>query len=486
MKGPNSFILSNSSKDESKAAKLLSPYSKQVRSLVLGNYQLWWNCEISGNEFKIEVKEGSLLVLGTARPLSANTTIDRYWIKQQWSNNFTQLFSLISGSYCFIHFDYKRESITIYNNPLGEFPIYFFKSNDQLFVTSEIKVIPNLSVPSSKLVAFGQFVNIQNRKNDFCIFQNWKKLKPQHCLKIKNDSISVLPLVLKKEFHKSILEILTEQLQQRLWQNTRCCLPLSSGIDSATVGSLLHKKNLVFDSYTIGTEFGNEFDGARISSQFVQSINHTELAILQEEFWTAFIHGIYLNEFTHPTYAEGYVGYYKIMEASSTHTSKVMTGYGADVLLGDIGSNTKMNTIDFVQHYINQGNISGEFHPFMAHYFNQEIVHLYWNVRMLNYSLQLSDRDKSHKNTSKVKFRKQLQEAEILPDEIIYLKKQAFHTGAGFPRMLNVLLSRKDDDYHYKTKVLYIILKLLFEGQISYKEITLLMVREKLESYDFK
>ena len=65
--------------------------------------------------------------------------------------------------------------------------------------------------------------------------------------------------------------------------------------------------------------------------------NFKEIIINSTEFLTAFLNIVDANEIADPIYAEGFAGYYKIAEyAHHHHIKKLLTGYGADLIFGDL------------------------------------------------------------------------------------------------------------------------------------------------------
>ena len=74
-------------------------------------------------------------------------------------------------------------------------------------------------------------------------------------------------------------------------KNKRIGIPLSGGLDSGIIAAMAKKEVKNLQSFTIGTELGNEFDQAREAATFLGT-KHTEIFIDNDGFMDSVLHGI--------------------------------------------------------------------------------------------------------------------------------------------------------------------------------------------------
>ncbi len=232
-------------------------------------------------------------------------------------------------------------------------------------------------------------------------------------------------------------------------------VPISGGIDSATVAAFLQTHSRVY-SYTLGTEAGNEYKGAAENANFIGTV-HKEVFIDSEAYMYILEQCISLQEFMDIRYAEGFVGFYKIYEnASQDSIYQIFTGYGADLILGDIqGLEDKTTCNKVAKRALIRTNYTGEMDDAIANNFECQIHHPFLTAEIINFALSLPYSYKLYKNQVKYILRKLLSEQQLLPESVINHPKVGFSQGAAFDKVLAKMLKIHPYDYTSKQLFLY-------------------------------
>lgn len=397
---------------------------------------------------------------------------------------------LLSGAFAILIFSEYKKELTIFSDATGQMPIFYYQNGEELFLTSELKSICNSDVLPINLVPEKHFLDFANHHSSYSFLEGWKKMMAGKIYKfnysdgkiaITDHTFSEIKIQ-KNEFDfesalQFIFNNLSEQIAIATHSSIRVGIPLSGGLDSGIIAALTKKHIKNLNSYTIGTELGNEFSQAREAAQFLDT-KHTEIFIDNEGFMESVMHGIYLNEFAHPVYAEGYPGFYHIFKTANQEIDNFITGYGADLILGDIYNLEDKSTINAIsEHACHHTQWTGEFSPFIANHFNTNIIHPFWNIELINNAISLPWQYKYKGEEVKYVLREMAVAKQLLPKDYAWRKKTAFNVGSSTDKLLAKMLNISDyKDYEAKGKFLFKVLREIFEqgkyyDQLNYKTI---------------
>lgn len=499
---PKSFLASiGSNKLEGLKNGLLNlfPRTETYQLLDFDDFQIGFNGIHKTNFYFFDQQtELAFFVIGSIRNLDAVFNSSKLGVSFTDAEKIALLYGklgisfakLLFGAFAVIIFNESKKELQVLTDTTGQMPIYFVKNGEELFLTSELKVFSNRDLFPIKLIEQKKFLDFANHASKYCFLAGFEKIIAgtvytfnyyEAKIKIQHKSFSEIKISENKtDFEESLMLIYTNLMAQVLSginKNKRIGIPLSGGLDSGIIAAMAKKEVKNLQSFTIGTELGNEFDQAREAATFLGT-KHTEIFIDNDGFMDSVLHGIYLNEFAHPVYAEGYPGFYHIFKKAHNEIDTYITGYGADLILGDIYNLEDKSTINKIsEHACHHTQWTGEFSPFIAGHFNAEIIHPFWNLELINMAISLPWHYKYKGEEVKFILREMAVRKKLLPKDYAWRKKTAFNVGSSTDKLLAKMLQIEDyKDYESKGKFLYKVLQYLFvDGnkldQLDYKSL---------------
>jgi len=372
----------------------------------------------------------------------------------------------VSGDFSYIidNFDFKIIENQIF--------IHIADHQHSLFLFEDSSTI----IISSKQKYFKLFDNISLEaisKEDF-ILQDWCKEKSsflKNVYKVTPDSILILdtdkchytiqksspvsPRKWEGNFEEAISKLNILLKKYTICDNNKVAVPISGGIDSATIAAYAHTHSKVF-TYTIGTNEGNEYEGAAANANYIGTI-HKEISIEDEEYMHILDHCITLQEFLDVRYAEGFVGFYKVYEyASSKNIFQIYTGYGADLIFGDIfGLEDRTTSSAIAAQALERTAYTGELGNGIAQNFSCSTLHPFLNNEIVEFALGIPYTYKYCNDEVKFIMRELLSRNKTLPQSIISHPKIGFSQGAAFDKVFAKMIKTQSNDYRAKQLYLY-------------------------------
>jgi len=401
------------------------------------------------------------------------------------------------GCFAFIINDQQTKQLHFTIGNTGLMPAYNVKDDKQIIVTSELKAFRKTDVFERKMMPLDsyQYEYTKHVEQDFCFLQNVKRIIPGYfytvnysaALQITSTPLqpvhSAIKLVSAIEAKEEVYKLLEENIQDKMAAKD-VAVTVSGGVDSGVIAAMLAKHATKVSTYTIGTDFGDEFDNAKEVHQLISSKHH-EIHIDDEEFWKGFTEGIWHNEFCDPLYAEGYVGFYHALQQANTDATQMFTGYGADLILGDflnIGDRSTINS--FSEYWCKRASWTGEMSPYLAQALNMEIIHPFWEIELINYGLSIPFELKYKGDEVKAILREMAEEKKLLTEAIAWRKKNAFTTGASLDKLFSHCLGIPDaKNYRFKSIFLYFIFEAMFVNDQERNAIDLQSLIQKTKLY---
>jgi carbapenam-3-carboxylate synthase len=371
----------------------------------------------------------------------------------------TAALNLLEGTYYII----IRESdkLSVFGDILGQMPLYYTKT-PSIFITSSIKLLAQMSHFKPTLKPFEDFQE-EKRNPDYSPFTNLNKLKPDDFLVlsrfsvecVKKPATNYLGLFLPNE-GTNFVHLLDQQVKHLSHHDLPIGVPLSGGIDSSTICALLKKNQKELYTYSIGTEDRNEFEFSTAVANHLKCVNKKKL-ITENDVNPLMQNLIEFNEMFDALAIEILLPFEMIYQmAVADGVKNLATGYGSDLILGGTLFNKPLNTLHYESVKLIQRTYwTNEFVNTNAQRYDVSVVHPFWNPGLIKYGLNILPHLKMKNGIEKYIFRKIVDEANLLPDSIVWRKKIGIHEGSGLngliKRALNTNRQSEIDLYIYET-----------------------------------
>lgn len=403
---------------------------------------------------------------------------------------------LLKGSFAL--FIYDEAKVYFYISLDGKIPGYIIQQNEQLFITSELKAFRNTNYFSRKLIPIEsyQYAYTSETSQTFSLMQDCNRIIPGVLYQIElNNSnkikcTTVKSIISKPDFididaaKQKLFNLLNDSIISKQNDKTPVAVALSGGVDSGTILGLLSKANNNIHTFSIGTEFGNEYDKAKISADFCLANHHT-IFINDDDYREGILHAIFYNELCDPLYAEGYVAFYHFFKQASKYANTFFTGYGADLILGNMHKTQDTNNINNINAaWCKRTSWTGELSSYLANYFNCEMHFPFWNEDIINFGLSLPIEQIQNKENEKIILRTMSDEMQLTHKDIAWNKKTALTQGTSLDKLFSKILNiEHNNNYYFKSIFLYYLYKDFFVNDKNINEIDFNYLIQKTKNY---
>lgn len=265
-----------------------------------------------------------------------------------------QTLNMLDGVYSFILYDTNKDKNNVYvaRDPFGVRPLY------KLYNMNDVDELFNIYGFASELKCLEYFYN-QNTNNyrieqfepgTYSVFQYNNDLKIRWNEIISNKSYFLPSFIItspindisesKEEFFSCISNGLNNAIIKRCVTTERpvACL-LSGGLDSSLIAALVadyfRGNGKQIETYSIGLKNSEDIKYARIVSDYIQS-NHTEIIVTEEQMFNAIPEVIKAIETYDTTTVRASIGNYLIGKHITTNSDAkvIFNGDGSDELFG--------------------------------------------------------------------------------------------------------------------------------------------------------
>lgn len=353
--------------------------------------------------------------------------------------------SLLKGVFAGIIIEYDMTNKTVhmfsFRDRLGIRPLFYAISENGLCLSSEIKGLPTLSADIKSYYepfppgnySISTFKYNQTSEISLSFKQYWSiyNLNKINCV----DEIGVI--------HENIRNRLETSVIQRMQSDRPICCLLSGGLDSSLISALVSKNTShPVHTFSIGFEGGTDFMYAKMVADHIKSI-HTEVIITKDEALESIEHVIKLCETYDTTTIRASVWQYLLCKYISEKTDfkVVMMGDGSDELCGGyIYFNKSPNSTE--SHTECQKLLSEIHHfdvlradravacsgletrvPFLDSDFVEYYMSIHPDIRFPR------DESTGENKIEKYLLRQSFASTDILPNEVLWRKKEAFSDG---------------------------------------------------------
>ena len=415
-----------------------------------------------------------------------------------------QTLQMLDGvfSFCLIdHCVYTNASkLYIARDPYGVRPLYILKPtnygkqnlfDDQIFaVASEMKMLTLLCNRENKGCKKRMYSIEQFNPGSYTFAELIHNLSPKWSI-IKNNvqyhqtGFSSCIYDLKKytdnnynEIYKNIQYYLVNAVEKRCCTTDRpiACL-LSGGLDSSLITALVNEYNKrngnkQLETYSIGIEGSDDLKYAKKVAEYLDT-NHTEIVLQEQDFLDAIPNVIYDIESYDTTTVRASIGNWLIGKYISEHSDAkvVFNGDGSDELTGGylyVGSAPDMIEYDKecrrLLQYIHTFDVLRSDKCISSHgleprtpFLDREWVQYYLTIP-IEIRCKLRKNNNTHKepyvekhllrNAFHIDHFKDSNDKQLLPDEILFRRKEAFSDGVSkHTRSLYEIIQEHAENY---------------------------------------
>ena len=264
-----------------------------------------------------------------------------------------------NGMFAFAIWDKRDKSLFLARDRLGKKPLYYTETADGIAFASELSALlklPGVSrgVSEDHLQAYMTFGFIPGEAT---LLKSIRKLRPGHFLRVgENGKLETGPYwTLRYEPGKDrglsaylpeFDHLLSDAIKLRLRSDVPLGIFLSGGLDSSAVVDVLSGNGARLKTFSVAFDLGKEYDEteyARIVAKHYGTEHH-EFILSQQEFLESIPH--YIRHMEEPITQASAIPLYHIAKLAKKHVTVVLSGEGADELLGGYDIYNYMRVID--------------------------------------------------------------------------------------------------------------------------------------------
>jgi asparagine synthase (glutamine-hydrolysing) len=367
-----------------------------------------------------------------------------------------QTLRMLDGVFAFVL--YTPTCFIIARDPYGVRPLYYLDNytHEMYIVASELKSLIKLSNDSSdtQIQQFkpGHYLEIRylNKmsfltKENKSFSQEFRLIGELKYIKYHSLNSTIRTFSYNECEYENKLNDIYESLKLSVYK--RCetterpiaCL-LSGGLDSSLIASIVNmymyeNDKLPVETYSIGLSNSEDIKYARIVAEYIGS-NHTEVIVSEEEMISAIPHVIYAIESYDTTTIRASIGNYLIGKYISEHSEAkvIFNGDGSDEICGGyLYMNKCPDNIEFDKETI---RLLSEIYLFDVQRSDRSISSHgleprtpFLDKNFVNTYLSIPVQHRRHNSIEKFMLREAFSGSHLLPDEIIWRKKEAFSDG---------------------------------------------------------
>ena len=387
-----------------------------------------------------------------------------YFVKENRKDIFNIICNLLDGEFAFILYDGNKQKTYIARDPYGVRPLFFGRSEfgDYVF-SSELKGMCNL-VESANQFNPGKYMVLKNNNID-----NLLKNKNIICYSTKYHNIDTNMIDNSKHIEDNIIEeinsVFKEAVYKRMMSDREICSLLSGGLDSSLVSAILSKKlgPNKLKTFSIGLKGSPDLEYAKNVAEHIKSIHHS-IEIEEEEFLNYIEEVIYKIESYDITTVRASVGNYLVGKyiKENSNCKVVFNGDFSDEVAGgyryfkntsnpDMFHNECVRLLENIHYYDclrSDRSISTHGLECRVPFADKDFVNYYMSI---DSKLRMSD-----KRIEKYLIRKAFEKENLLPEEVLWRKKEAFSDGVtsetrSWHKIIEEFVDKKISDNDFKT-----------------------------------
>jgi asparagine synthase (glutamine-hydrolysing) len=327
---------------------ILDPSEKGKQPMAYKNLVIAYNGEI----YNFKELQDFLIQKGFV----FNSQTDTEVILKGYAHEGKKFLEKLNGIFAFLIYNKKNHKVLLMRDRLGIKPLYYFKENNDLIVSSEIKAIFNCTGGKKSFIkdeyAIADYLNHETIKHE-SLFKNIKAVEPGQALyydlnsnQIKTEKIiDLFDSIDKQKFlenerksEKQLIEeldaILNRVVKRQLISDVPIGTICSGGIDSSLVTAIAKKHKQDIDIYNVKVDDPN-LDESAYAKKVARHIGaEIQTEILDKKKFQKFLAKcIYHNDF--PLTHSNSVGIFLVnKKARKDGIPVLLSGEGADEVFG--------------------------------------------------------------------------------------------------------------------------------------------------------
>ena len=234
----------------------------------------------------------------------------------------------LNGMFAFVILDKNKNEFFVARDRLGIKPLYVFKKDKQLIISSEIApLVQIIGQPKFDKIGLRQYMKLRTFFNGRTPYENISAFPAGHYMKNgKMYQYWRLPEHDQKPpSDEEIRFLVTKAVKDRLLSDVSVGSYLSGGLDSTIIAALSKKLH----TWTVGFQNNNEFNYAKIAAKHIGSSHH-EVNINYEEFIE--IGRQMIRKRAEPLSVPNEILIYKMTKEVKKENTVILSGEGADEL----------------------------------------------------------------------------------------------------------------------------------------------------------
>lgn len=337
-----------------------------------------------------------------------------------------EFISLLDGIFAFAIYDVDK-GLLLARDPLGIKPLYISDEGANIYFASEMKALVDVT---SDFIEFPQGEYYQSGKG----FSNAFSLSP--------DIASVTDM---EEAEEEIYRYLKQGVNKRLVTEEPMGVYLSGGLDSSILAALMVQEMPGVDSFAVGMAGSGDLKHARLCADYLGT-NHHEFVYDINDMLEVLPDVIYHLESYDAALVRSSVPNYLLARLASEEVNVVLSGEGADELFCGYPYLKELPEEELSQELI---DVMGTLHNTglqrgdrMSMAYGVEARVPFLDLDFIRYAFKIPISMKyGPDNQEKWVLRRAF--SDILPEEIVYRKKDKFSVGAGSSTLLAQIAEEK-------------------------------------------
>ncbi|MEW6088400.1 MAG: asparagine synthase (glutamine-hydrolyzing) [bacterium] len=256
------------------------------------------------------------------------TTSDTEVIVELYAKYGPKFLQWLNGMFAFIILDTITQDIFVARDRLGVKPLYIYRRNGELVLSSEIAPILKLTGCSkADPIGLRQYLKLRTFFNGRTAYEG-VEMFPAGCYMLSGHIHRYwqFPETYQDPpTDDELRQLIIESVQQRLISDVPVGSYLSGGLDSTIIAALAQKPH----TWTVGFTENNEFKWARLASKHINSEHH-EVLITSEEFVT--LGRWMIKKRREPLSVPNEILLYKMTSEVKKENTVILSGEGADEL----------------------------------------------------------------------------------------------------------------------------------------------------------
>lgn len=352
-----------------------------------------------------------------------------------------QALQMLDGVFAFILIDTTHKKCYICRDPYGVRPLMTYKKDHLIILGSELKFFDSHIVPQYdelKQFAPGHFMELHFDERSRLFFE--QKYLPYTRFPFSYSRDTIKNSKLDEKIFSNIRHYFQQAVHKRIENTDRevCCL-LSGGLDSSLVCAIAQiYTNQPIKTFSIGLPNSVDLKMAKLVANHIGSI-HKEIIVSEDDFFDSIPTVIKTIESYDTTTVRASVGNYLVAKYISENTDckVVLNGDGSDELMGgylyfsackdsyefDKECKRRLQDISHFDVLRSDKSISGN---------GLEPRTPFLDRTWVQYYLSLSPHIRNHNidnNMEKFLLRKAFDTTNLLPDTVLWRRKEAFSDG---------------------------------------------------------